>query len=89
MFAPNTPIRKVMTMTEAENYWKKPDPQEKAAQQQEAAVGIWSRSRALRVVVWLVVLALTLLLALVISAYLSGFDSLFEMMDWLRASVLA
>jgi hypothetical protein len=71
-----------------EDYWKKPSPQEQAAQKQDSNLGSWSRSRALRAVVWIAVLAVTLFLALATSAYLSGFDSLPKMLAWLYESLI-
>jgi hypothetical protein len=76
-----------MTETETESYWKKPDPQAKEAERQEPSVGVWSRSHTLRVSVWIGTLILALFLALVVSAYLSGFNSVLEMIDWLRESL--
>jgi hypothetical protein len=70
-----------------EDYWKKPDPQEQAAHRQNPPIGMWSRLRALRISVWIVVMLLTLFLALVASAYLSGFSSVFEMFNWLTRSL--
>ncbi|MDR2106312.1 MAG: hypothetical protein LBP24_02770 [Coriobacteriales bacterium] len=70
-----------------ESYWKKPGPQEQGAQKQDFNLGPWSRSRALRIVVWISVIALTLFFALATSAYLSGFDSAAEMLSWLRESL--
>jgi hypothetical protein len=69
----------------AAEYWKKPEPQENK-RQQDPGIGIWSRSRAFRVIVWIVVILVVVVLALVVSAYLSGFSSVFEMVNWMRAS---
>jgi hypothetical protein len=74
-------------MTETESYWKRPDPQTTAAHKQAPRVGVWSRSRALRAVVWIAALVLTIFLALLVSAYLSGFNSVFEMLGWLYESL--
>ncbi|MDR1184635.1 MAG: hypothetical protein LBK67_07545 [Coriobacteriales bacterium] len=68
-----------------DDYWKKPEPQENK-KQQDPGIGIWSRSRALRITVWIVVILIVVILALVVSAYLSGFDSVFEMINWMRES---
>jgi anti-sigma-K factor RskA len=68
-----------------DEYWKKPDPQEDQ-QPKTANVGLWSRSRAFRVVAWIVVVLAVVALALVVSAYLSGFSSVFEMIEWIRQS---
>jgi hypothetical protein len=71
----------------SEEYWKKPDPQENEAQQKDSGVGVWSRSRALRVFSWILALIIASGAALFVSAYLSGFDSVFDMFDWLRKSL--
>jgi hypothetical protein len=76
------------TITEeaAEDYWKKPE-QRDGEVIADPSIGIWSRSRALRCAVWTVTIIAVIFLSLVVSAYLSGFDSLFEMISWLRESL--
>ncbi|MDR0350081.1 MAG: hypothetical protein LBH64_00840 [Coriobacteriales bacterium] len=51
------------------------------------SVGLWSRSRALRIVAWILSIVVALVLALCASAYLSGFDSVHEMISWLIESL--
>lgn len=71
----------------AEDYWKKPE-QRDGEVITDPSIGIWSRSRALRLIVWIVTIIAVLFLSLLASAYLSGFDSMFEMISWLRDSSL-
>jgi hypothetical protein len=75
-----------VTETVAEDYWKKPEQRDGEALI-DPGVGIWSRSRALRLAVWIGTIIVVLFLSLVTSAYLSGFDSPFEMISWLRESL--
>jgi hypothetical protein len=80
------------TMTEnseitAEDYWKKPE-QRNGEVITDPSIGIWSRSRALRLIVWIVTIIAVIFLSLLASAYLSGFDSMFEMISWLCDSLL-
>jgi hypothetical protein len=70
----------------SDEYWKRPEPQQEHQSRRDPGVGIWSRSRLLRVAVWIVVICAVVILALVVSAYLSGFASVFEMIDWIRHS---
>jgi len=53
---------------------------------QDYKVGIWSRSFKLRIAVWITAILLVVVLALFATTYLSGFDSVFEMIDWYRSS---
>jgi hypothetical protein len=69
-----------------EDYWKKPDPQESGTQHKDPGVGIWSRWRALRIVAWVFALTAACVAALFASAYLSGFSSVIDMINWLRTS---
>jgi hypothetical protein len=72
-----------------DEYWKKPEPQEgkeSGKQRHDPGIGIWSRSRVLRIVVWLLVILAVIVVSLVVSAYLAGFGSVFEMIDWIRES---
>jgi hypothetical protein len=80
-------MTETITEATAEDYWKKPEQRDGEAIT-DPGVGIWSRSRALRLVVWIVTIIIVIFLSLVVSAYLSGFDSLFEMITWLRESLL-
>jgi hypothetical protein len=70
--------------TEPDEYWKRPEPKEVAPLTPQ--VGLWSRSRAFRVFVWITVLLASTQLALLASSYLSGFDSAFEMLNWIKDS---
>jgi hypothetical protein len=72
---------------ELEDYWKKPEPQANELGKPATNLGLWSRSRLLRIVVWVVTILIVLLLALVVSSFLSGFASPFEMLDWIRESL--
>ena len=49
-------------------------------------VGLWSRSRVLRRIVWIAVIVIVLVLAVCATTYLSGFDSVLEMIEWYRSS---
>jgi hypothetical protein len=65
--------------------WKKPESTDTA--KVEPALGIWSRSRPFRIVLWVIVLLAMVPIALVVSAYLSGFNSVFEMFTWIAGNV--
>jgi hypothetical protein len=69
-------------------YWKRPPPQEGRVGI-DPGIGLWSRSRAFRLVAWFVSLAVVVFLALAASAYFSGFGSVPEMLDWLVKSLVA
>jgi magnesium-transporting ATPase (P-type) len=71
----------------ADEYWKRPEPQQGQQLQQDPSVGIWSRSSLFRAVVWIVVICAIFILALVVSAYLSGFTSVSEMVNWMRQNI--
>jgi hypothetical protein len=64
-------------------YWKRPEQQENH-ESVDPGIGIWSRSRPLRASVWVVSIVAAIILALVASAYLSGFSSPLAMFDWIR-----
>ncbi|MCL1846369.1 MAG: hypothetical protein FWF91_00170 [Coriobacteriia bacterium] len=65
-----------------DEYWKKPGPGMEAGYREAPKVGLWSRFFALRAVVWIGAILIVIVLALFATAYLSGFDSLSEMIDW-------
>jgi hypothetical protein len=69
-----------------EDYRKTPERQE-AEKSVDPGIGIWSRSWPLRVGVWILAVIVAIVLALVASAYLSGFESVFAMLTWLRDSL--
>jgi hypothetical protein len=71
----------------AEDYWKKPERQE-GEKSVDPGIGLWSRSWPLRIGVWVFAVIVALVLALVASAYLSGFESVFAMLNWLRESLM-
>jgi hypothetical protein len=50
----------------------------------EQKVGLWSRSFALRAVTWITMILIVIALALFATAYLSGFETLPDMVDWYR-----
>jgi hypothetical protein len=66
-----------------EEYWRKPEPSQNQSEEQKT--GTWSKSRMVRVIIWIIVLLAVIPLAFIISAYLSGFDSVFEMLAWIRS----
>jgi anti-sigma-K factor RskA len=68
---------------ELEDYWKKPEPQAGEVGKQDSGLGLWSRSRVFRIVIWVVTIIAVFALALVVSSYLSGFSSPIEMVRWL------
>ena len=70
----------------AEEYWKKPDLANDQELIIESKVGFWSRYFAFRAVVWIVLILAVIVLAFVAAAYLSGFASVFEMIEWYRVS---
>jgi len=70
-----------------DEYWKKPDPLDEGVKHTDPGVGVWSRSFGFRAIVWLITMLAVVVLALVVSAYLSGFNSMFEMISWIRTSV--
>jgi len=70
----------------SDEYWKKPEPTENQEIEVAPNVGLWSRSFAFRVFIWVDMTIIVIVLALFATAYLSGFDSVFEMFDWYRAS---
>jgi len=49
-------------------------------------LGIWSRSFKLRAIVWIVAVFVVVILAVFATTYLSGFDSVSEMIQWYRNS---
>jgi hypothetical protein len=69
-----------------EDYWKKPEPKNDAVIT-DSGLGLWSRSRLFRCIAWIVTILVVIFLALLASAYLSGFDSIPEMANWLRTSL--
>ena len=70
----------------ADEYWKKPSPPTGFRMREAPRVGLWSRSFVLRAAVWVLAILVVIVLAIYASAYLSGFDSVFDMIDWYRAS---
>jgi hypothetical protein len=70
-----------------EDYWKKPERQE-SEKSIDPGIGLWSRSWPLRISVWVLAVIVAIVLALVASAYLSGFKSVFAMIDWLRETLM-
>ena len=66
--------------------WKKLKPTNDREIRGSTNLGAWSRSYKLRLVVWVVVILGIVVLALVTSAYLSGFDSIFDMFSWYRST---
>jgi len=70
----------------SDEYWKKPELANNQRINTAPTLGLWSRSFALRVFVWVDMIIIVIVLALFATAYLSGFDSVFEMFDWYRAS---
>ena len=64
----------------------KSEPGGQTKQRDTSGLGLWSRSRALRITVWIIMVPAVLTLALYCSARLSGFASVLEMIDWLRVS---
>ena len=70
----------------ADEYWKKPEPRMDAGFRSTPKVGLWSRSFALRAVVWVGSILVVIVLALFATAYLSGFDSISDMIDWYLVS---
>jgi hypothetical protein len=69
-----------------EEYWKKPEPSEVQKQQQPQSSS-WARSRAIRIIIWIIVILAIIPLSLVASAYISGFDSVFDMLTWIRNNI--
>ena len=67
-------------------HWKEPETAIRRVATKDYKVGIWSRSFALRTIVWIIVILTVVVLALIATASLSGFDSLFEMIQWYRSS---
>ena len=67
-------------------HWKEPETTIRRAATKDYKVGIWSRSFALRTIVWIISILVVVVLALVVTAYLSGFDSVSEMIQWYRSS---
>jgi preprotein translocase subunit Sec63 len=72
-------------VAEEEEYWKKPEPSEQKTEERKTST--WSKSRAIRIIIWIIVLLAIIPISLVISAYLSGFDSVFEMLGWIRNTI--
>lgn len=75
----------------SEEYWKKPKATKSASgtvQSGVVQVGLWSRSFVFRAFVWIAALLAATLLALVASAYLSDFDSVLEMLKWIKGSLV-
>ena len=68
------------------DYQKDSEPASHRKAKQDYKVGIWSRSFKLRIIVWISAILLVVVLALFATTYLSGFDSVFEMIDWYRSS---
>jgi hypothetical protein len=68
-----------------DEYWKRPE-QSGNKKSVDPGIGIWSRSRVFRAIMWVATLLVAVFLALVASAYLSGFDSFLEMIDWVLKS---
>jgi anti-sigma-K factor RskA len=71
---------------ELENYWKRPEPQASELGKQTPRVGLWSRSRLFRCVIWVVTIIAVLALSVVVSSFLSGFASPLEMFNWITES---
>jgi len=70
----------------SDEYWKKPEPIVNQETDSTPELGLWSRSFAFRVFIWVEMTLIVIVLALLATAYLSGFDSVFEMFDWYRVS---
>ena len=66
------------------DYWKKPEPIDDMETRIDQGVGMWSRSLALRVLVWITAILCVVALALLAVAYLSGFDTVSDMISWYR-----
>jgi hypothetical protein len=70
-----------------EDIWKRPEPLEDSMPENDPGVGLWSRSRAVRVTSWALAIIVAIVLALAASTYLSGFSSMPEMFAWLLGSL--
>ncbi len=55
--------------------------------QEESGAGLWSRSAIFRIIAWIVVIQGALILSLFVSAFLSGYGSVIDMINSLRLSI--
>lgn len=63
------------------------DVVETSKNQTESSVSLWTRSLALRVIAWVLMIQVVFILALQVSSMISGFESVFEMLGRFRVGL--
>jgi hypothetical protein len=64
--------------------WIGANGMEASKKSEDSSIGLWSRSRTLRVVAWIVMIQGAIILSVFAATYLSGFSSVVEMISSLR-----